>query len=221
MKTYILKPALFLWIVFSLLTGACGASPATEVPTSTATSTLVPTITPTITLTPTKTPTPTATPNLTATQQYNDFAALVQKIYDAGQISTTEGSYARVDDFSDALAMDYGYSWFPTGIQAKDFILRAQFDWEVANQKNFSGCGYIFRQESDQYYYLIVLDAINGVFLSYTKQGIASTGAGGIVNYTLAAAKKERLPDMGANPYQAEFTLVVNDNSAYTYVNGD
>ena len=80
----------------------------------------------------------------------------------------------------------------------------------------------VFRQESAQYYYLITLDAINGIFLSYTKWGISSaSGANDVVNYTVAAAKKNKFPDMGSNPYRAVFTLIVNDNAAYTYVNGN
>jgi len=221
MKTNLHKSVLFFGIMLSLMIAACGASAPMETPTPTITRTLAPTFTPTVTLTPTNTPTPTATPNLTATQQYNDFMALVQTIHEAGQISTTEGTYHRLDDFSDQLAMSYGYRWSPTGVSARSFIVRAEFDWEVANQKNYSGCGYVFRQKSDQYYYLISLDAINGTFLSYTKDGITSSGASGVVNYALAAAKKTKLPDMGANPYHAEFTLIVNDKVAYTYVDGN
>ena len=221
MKTNLHKSVLLFCIMLSLTLAACGASAPVETPTPTVTRTLAPTVTPTVTLTPTNTPTPTATPNLTATQQYNDFMALVQQIHEAGQISTTEGAYHKLDDFSDQLAMGYGYRWSPSGVSARSFIVRAEFDWEVANQKNYSGCGYVFRQESDQYYYLISLDAINGIFLSYTKDGITSSGAGGVVNYTLAAAKKTKLPEMGANPYHAEFTLIVNDNVAYTYVDGN
>lgn len=174
-----------------------------------------PTSTPTITLTPTKTPTPTATPNIVATQQYEDFIAMVQKIYDAGQISTLDGKYIKLDDYSDELAMSYGYRWIPTGVNAKSFIVRADFEWEVANQKNYSGCGYLFRQDPDpnylgQYYYIVALDGLNGVLLSY----ISTDG-----HIPARLIQKRDMPDVGSNPYHAQFILVVTDTSAYTYVN--
>jgi hypothetical protein len=179
------------------------------------------TLTDTLTLTPTITPSPTVTPNLTATRQYEDFMSLVQKVREAGQISTTEGSYQKLDDFSDELAMEYGYQWTSTGVDAKDFIIRADFNWEVANQKNYSGCGYIFRQESNTHYYVTALDALNGVFFSYTKLGSVPLGGASILNITVPAAKRSKLPDMGKNPYQAKFTLIVNEFKAYTYVNDE
>jgi len=206
-----------------LLLAACATAPS--VPTVTlipaATNTPEPTATATQTSIPTITPSPTATPDITATKQYEDFVALVQEFYNVGHISTTEGIYHRLDDFSDQLATGYGYRWSPTGIAAKNFIIRADFAWEVANQRNYSGCGYVFRQKSDQYYYLIALDGINGIFLSYTNVGITYAGATGIVNFSIPATQKKKFPEMGTNPYHAELTLIVNDHAAYTYVNGN
>lgn len=214
------KFVLFVFLVLTQFIAACGAIAAE--PTATATNTPLPTFTPTITSTPTKTPIPTATPNLAATQQYDEFTSLVQKFYDAGHITTTEGTYYKLEDYSDELAMSYGYQWTPTGLEAKDFIIRADFDWEVANQKNYSGCGFMFRQKAtnnySDYYYIIALDALNGVLLSYTG---VDPNSYSIVNFTIPYSRKESLPDMGNNPYQAEITLIVNDTNAYTYVNGN
>lgn len=215
----------FSYLVIALLavlTNGCAS--ATVVPTNMApppTSTVpLPTNTPTITLTPTKTPTPTATPNLTATQQYENFIAIVKKFYDAGQISTLDGKYVKLDDYSDELSMDYGYSWTPTGTNAKSFIVRADFDWEVANQKNYSGCGYMFRQDlnDSSLYYIIALDGLNGVLLTYTEYSGDASGIN-YFDYPAQLIKKMSKPDMGPNPYHAEFTLVVTDTAAYTYVN--
>ena len=172
------------------------------------------------TATPTITPSPTTTPNLTATQQYDDFIALVQKLHDAGQISSTEGTYHNWMFFrpnGDGLWL----SLKSYRNKRQGFHSSREFDWEVANDKIIPGAVMCLSRKSDQYYYLISLDAINGIFLSYTKDGISSSGVSGVVNYTLAAAKKMKFPDMGANPYHAAFTLIVNDNIAYTYVNDD
>ena len=192
-------------------------------PTFTPTVTLTPSPTFTVTSTsrPTKTPTPTITPNLAATQQYLEFTSFIQKAYDAGQISTTEGRYKQVNDFSDELAMNYGYRWLPTGVKAKNFIVRAEFNWEVANLKNFSGCGYIFRQISQDYYYLVALDASNGTLLTYASTGADGLGNLSLIHTSLLPVKKNQLPDMGSNPYQATFTLIVNEGNAYTYINNN
>lgn len=191
----------------------------TPTPTPTNTPTYTPTLTPTITQTPTETPTPTITPNLTATQQYETFFSLVQQIYDAGQISTTSGDYKKLSDFSEKLNSKFGYNWESTGVNAKDFIIRADFEWSVASQKNYSGCGYVFREKSKEYYYMIALDALDGILLSYTKQGHDWMWGTGVYNYSIKASKRTKLPDMGPNPYRATFTLVVHDLKAYTYIN--
>lgn len=223
MKTHPSKAALPICMALLIVLSACGESapPATSTApaTATITSTAPPTLTPTVTLTPTETPTPTATPNFAATERYSDFLALVQKIYDAGQITSLEGTYIELDDFSDELAMQYGYSWTPTGETARNFIIRADFDWEVANQTNNSGCGFKFRQElvsspgttsSIEYYYFAVLDALNGVMVFYPVA----------FDYKRAPlVKKMDKPDVGSNPYHAQFTLVVNETSVYAYVN--
>lgn len=214
---------LFVITLLGINLQACGSiqQMIQGTPTFTPTITLTPspTATATSTLTPTITPSPTITPNLTATQQYESFMSLVQEFYQAGQITTTEGDYQRLDDFSDELAMTYGYQWTPTGLDSKDFIIRADFEWEVANQKNYSGCGYIFRQESDSHYYITALDALNGIFFSYAKSGSNPGGPATLLNFTVPAAKRSNLPDMGDNPYQATFTLIVNEYKAYTYIN--
>jgi hypothetical protein len=178
-----------------------------------------PTLTPTITPTPTQTPTPTITPNLVATQQYEAFSVLVQQIFDDGHISTTNGTYKKLDDFSQEYSSKFGYNWTNTGTYAKDFIVRADFNWSVADQKNYSGCGYVFREKSDKFYYLIALDALDGVLLSYTREGYDPLWGTDVYNYSIAASRRTKLPDMGPNPYQATFTLIVEDLKAFTYIN--
>ena len=200
MKTNLSNSTMIVCVALTLLLSACGAiapaPTATALPSATATNTELPTFTPTVTLTPTKTPKPTATPNLAATQQYEDFFAVVQKIHEAGQISTTDGTYSKLDDYSDELAMSYGYSWDPTGASAKSFIVRADFDWEVANKKNYSGCGYMFRQDRNDpsLYYIIALDGINGVLLSFTEWSGNSSGV--LNNYPAQLIKKMSTPDI-------------------------
>ena len=59
---------------------------------------------------------------------------------------------------------------YETGITTKNFVIRADFRWSIADQKNYSGYGFVFREEKKligSNYYLIELDALDGVMLSY------------------------------------------------------
>jgi len=215
MKTNSSKSALIICLVLMLMLSACGASApaATSTLTATVTSTIVPTFTATLTLTPTKTPLPTATPNLAATQQYEDFFAVVQKIHAAGQIPNTDGQYLKLDDYRDEVATKLDYAYAETGVSAKNFIVRGDFEWSNAiNTTNISGCGFVYRVQQNMDHYLIVLDAFSGVKLaSSTDRGTYSMGS--------PQGEDEKITDFGPGPYQATFTLVVNDLKSYVYVN--
>lgn len=209
----------FLVLMLGLNLQACGSIQQMVQGTPTFTPTSSPTVTATSTPIPTQTPTPTITPDVAATQQYEAFSSLVQTYYDAGQISTTAGQYMRLDDFSDELATDFGYRWTKTNVVAKDFIIRSDLEWSTAIRANYAGCGYIFRQLSDQYYYMIALDAASGVLLSYIKDGTDAKGGLAPLNYSIGAIERVELPKMGSDLHQATFTLIVNGDSAYTYIN--
>ena len=217
MKTNLTKSALIAGMALSLILSACGASTPAATPTvaasATNTATAAPTVTPTVTFTPTRTPRPTATPNLAATQQYEEFFSVVQKIHDVGQISTTEGKYKELDDYMDELADKLSYSWAETGVSAKNFIVQADFMWSSATKTtNLSGCGFIFRIQPNGDHYLIVLDAVSGIKLaSSTDRGTYSMGS--------PSNGDSHQLDFGSGPYQATFTLVVNDLQTYVYIN--
>ncbi|MEO7841736.1 MAG: hypothetical protein ABIU06_20525, partial [Anaerolineales bacterium] len=104
MKTNLSNYALMVCLVLPLMLSACGASvPSvpTVISTRAVTNTSEPTVTATQTAIPTITPSPTVTPDIAATQQYEDFFALVQKIHEAGQIPGTDGKYLELDDYRD------------------------------------------------------------------------------------------------------------------------
>jgi hypothetical protein len=217
MKSPLSKTFFVVSAALTFIVTACGANAPTATPTiaasATATNTELPTFTPTVTLTPTRTPRPTATPNLAATQRYEDFFAVVQKVQAAGQISSTDGKYVEVDDYLDEVADKLSYSWVESGVKAKNLIVQADFMWSSATKTtNLSGCGFLFRIQPNGDHYLIVLDAFSGVKLaSSTDRGTYSMGSpsNGDTNKS----------DFGSGPYQAAFTLVVNDLKTYVYVN--
>lgn len=148
MKTNLFSSALIVCLALTLMLSACdaGAPPAT--PTAVETNTLIPTNTPTIvptaTLTPTKTPIPTPTPNLAATQQYESFFSLVEKFSDEGLISSVNGEYYPLDDYSNSLAQSGYYNWATYDVaKPTNFILQAKVKIANATTENASksGCG--------------------------------------------------------------------------------
>lgn len=204
-------------LVMTLLLPACasvpGAPTSTTTPTATRAATNTPEPTATNTSTPTKTPLPTKTPNLAATEQYESFYALVQKYYEAGQIPSTNGKYKALNDFESAYAFKLSYSWGELGLTAKNFIVRADFEWSNSiDTVNTSGCGFVYRLQSNEDHYLILLDAYNGVKLA------SSTDRG---TYSMGPPQKgdKKITDFGTGPYKANFTLIVNDLKSYVYVN--
>ena len=197
---------------FAVLLSACASAPSvpTTTPTPAATKTLEPTST--STAPPTITPSPTITPNVAVTQQYTDFISIVQQYYEAGQISKTEGEYVVLNDYEEENALKLSYAWAETGVVAKNFIVRADFEWNNAiDTVNTSGCGFLFRLQPNQDHYIVILDAYSGVKLaSHTDRGTFSMGS--------PQNGELPLPDFGSGPYQATFTLIVNELQAYVYV---
>src|SRR5512138_446975 len=61
-------------------------------------ATLTIALTPTAALRPTSTPRPTWTPNAAATQHVEDLIAEVQNYFDQGDLTTTDGTFAEIDD---------------------------------------------------------------------------------------------------------------------------
>ena len=212
MKTNLCKLALIVCVVLTL--SACSAS-ASNGPTAPVTQAVTTTPEPTATSTPvpTITPSPTVTPDIAATQQYEEFFAVVQKIHAAGQIPSTDGQYLELEDYSDEVATKLDYAYAETGVSVKNFIVRGDFEWSNAiNTTNISGCGFVYRVQQNMDHYLIVLDAFSGVKLaSSTDRGTYSMGS--------PQGEDEKITDFGPGPYQATFTLVVNDLKSYVYVN--
>ena len=208
---------LFVIVMLGIQLQACGLTGQMiqGTPTLTPTSTLPPspTLTVTLTSTPTKTPKPTATANLAATQRVEEFSSLVQKYFDAGYISTTEGRYVELDDYQAEYPLKLSYTWTETGVTAKNFIVRADFEWSNAVRTvNTSGCGFVYRMQPNEDHYLIFLDAFSGVKLA------SSTDRG---TYSMGSPQKgeAKVSDFGPGPYEATFTLIVNDLQTYVYVN--
>lgn len=195
-----------LVIALMLVIPAC--SMGAPAPTATPTATNMPTLTPTITPSPTATLTPTPTLNFAATQQYESFLPLVQQYYDDGYIPSLEGTYQRLDDFSNHLAKEGFYSGVPAGIQASQFIVRA--DITMSNYKTEfprAGCGFMYHSDGLAFFHEILFLSQNGNIYYYYPD------SSGRIDYK--SNYYEELP----NPVKVNLTLIVNKANVYFYVN--
>jgi hypothetical protein len=118
-----------------------------------------------------------------------------------------------LDDYEEENASRLSYAWTETGVVARNFIVRADFAWSNAiDTVSTSGCGFLFRLQPNQDHYIVILDAYSGVKLaSHTDRGTISMGS--------PQNGEQMLSDFGSGPYQASFTLIVNELRAYVYVN--
>jgi hypothetical protein len=194
-----------------LISLACGVTQptSTSTPEPTATSTAIPTNTPR----PSPTPRPTQTPDLAATQRAEDLNAEAQAYFDKGYLTTNDGSFTVLEDFSYDWAQLGWYNWLPLGESASDFFLSGHFKWDSAfKNSDISGCGFIFALQENNDHYAVFLDR-SKVFFLITDQAlgysrpIATTRGTGRVKFDY--------------PAEADFTLIVKGNFAYVLVDGE
>jgi hypothetical protein len=202
-------------LVLIVVTLACSTSQATPAPSNTPepTTTETVTATPTQTPRPSPTPRPTKTPNLAATERAEELNAEVQQYFDKGYLSTTDGRFRELDDFSYDWAQLHYYKPFLIQDGVSDFFLSAHFKWDSAfKNSDISGCGFIFGIQENDDHYAVFLDRQKVYFLiTDSRVGfsrtVGPTRGNGIVNFDY--------------PAEADFTLIVKDAYAYVLVDGE
>ncbi len=193
-------------LVLCLVLLACSSAQAIT-PTALPTNTSLP---PTATLAPTATLEPSPTPDVAATQAYDDFYTLVQGYHDKGYFSSLDGSQTELDDFSESWPQIGWYEWWPSDLTATNFVYSGHFKWSVASQTpEVSGCGIAFGIQDDGSNYTFFLDKSRIFAQQYlagsnSTRGIGKTRGTGRVNI--------------ASPYEADFSMVLNQNHVYVYV---
>jgi len=199
-----------LLILVSLACSSLQAPTPTAVPTNTSTATSVPTAT----ARPTNTPWPTATPNLAATQVYADFYSEVQDYFNKGYISSTDGSYYKLDDFSQEWAQINWYQWWNIHHTVANFVLDAHFKWSTASPTpETSGCGFIFALQDNKDNYAVFLDTSRILFLQ--SRILRGQRAG----YEVGKTRGTGRVDIEGDPAEADFSLAVDGNIANINVN--
>jgi hypothetical protein len=214
MKTNLTKSALIVCVVITLILSACGASMPAAIPTAANTNTPVPpTVTPTITLTPTQTftptatLTPTATPNIAATQKYEGFQALVEKLASDKVIPSAEGKYYALDDYSKEFAKIRYYTWdLYDGAKPSNLVIQAKVKISNETTENAfkSGCGFVMQND------------INNHAVFFSLDGNANYWADG---YDRGSKYLDNTV-YEKNPDGVTLTLVLSNKALHFYVNG-
>jgi hypothetical protein len=159
------------------------------------------------------TPRPTKTPNLAATQHFERLNAEVQEYFDKGYLTTTDGRFRELEDFSYDWAQLGWYQWLPLRDTATDFFLSSHFEWSSAYQSaDTSGCGFIFALQQNEDHYAVFLDRAKVLFLM-TDNALGFSKTVGTTRGT-GHVKVD-------NPSVADFTLIVKGAYAYILVNGE
>lgn len=165
---------------------------------------------PTSTLVPTSTLEPSPTPNIAMTQASDDFYSEVKEYNNKGYFTSMEGSQTLLDDFSESWPQIGWYQWWPSDLVVTNFVYSGHLQWSVASQTpEVSGCGIAFAIQDDGSNYTFFLDKSRifaQQYIAGTKstKGIGKTRGTGRVNIT--------------SPYEADFSMVLNDNHVYVYV---
>lgn len=149
---------------------------------------------------------------LLATVQAQPVFDNVQKLYEEGQISSTEGNFYFLADFTQSWPQINFFRFWYTDLQPKDFVLRADISWEsassTANWFN-SGCGFGFRVDEEfQNYYVVFLTMDGFVKMSRWKNGVRTS------------LGRSYYGTVGTPSGSAEMMLVVEGDILMVFVNG-
>jgi hypothetical protein len=155
--------------------------------------------------------TATAGVNATATAYATDFMDVIQRLQDDGVVATTEGDYVRLENFEGNEAqINQPFVYF-LGIEAVDFAITADIEWESASMKaNWptSGCGFVYGFK-DRYNADITFLGLDGYTHSLQYRQDRPVG--------LFAFKKWGDPERPKG--SASVLLVVFDKRVWVYVN--
>jgi hypothetical protein len=157
---------------------------------------------------PTEPPVAESTPEVPALQVPAKIQEWVEKANEKGYLSSSDGEYHRLDDFTMEFAnASLTFDKKKTGYSAKDFMVKAHFKWQsaIANPDP-GGCGWSFRRSRNDSYLMFVDREWTFMGLwkdnQWTRYG--KTAGGGWVGL--------------GNPAEADVTLAVSEGMAYILV---
>ena len=214
-----LKPLLYFFAVMAFVSMACGVNIDTGNNAPQSSEPIVITATP---LPPTAAPPPTAVPPTAQPQPTveaptpepavpSDFQSQVDFYYEKGYLSSKEGEYVKLDDFSKDLALINYYDFEETGYFPENFMIIADWKWKSAIQHpDPSGCAWAFRiQGGDFYFFLVDRDYV--WLIGWDESQQVATNFGATSGNTFVGL---------GNPADAEVTLIVNGLNVYAFLDG-
>jgi hypothetical protein len=154
--------------------------------------------------------TSTAVVQATATSYATAFLDVIEKLKEEGIVKSTDGDYARLEDFEQEWAQLGWFKWWGTGYAAENFVLSADIAWQSASNTSdwyTTGCGMVFSLNDEDNYHL--------AFLSLDGYGMVGRNTKG--DLKLLAA--ERYGNVSTPDGNAKIMLVVDDKRINFYVN--
>lgn len=207
------------FVLLGIVSLACGVSfdtgeqaPAAVTVIVQATQPPPPTPVPPTPIPPTVPPEPTAIPASPTPLVPPEYQEKVNYYYDKAYLSSKEGEYIPLVDFSkDWAKINYDFTQ-DTGQRAKDFMVTANFEWQSAiRHPDPAGCGWAFRKNGEDYY-LFFVDKEYLWLLSwdYSAQNAIRFGV----------TKGSAYIGMG-NPADADVAFIVNGLRAVVLIDGN
>jgi hypothetical protein len=203
--------AISLLVIASLACAALSKPEPTPTPLPPPTNTPIPLPSPTERPTLAPQPQPSAAPTLAISQPNEEFESLLNKFYEKGYVSTTEGEITELDPFNESSSELGWQSYWPYDFVISDFVFKAHYKWSTAvESNNLAGCGIMFGlQENGNSY---------GVFLD--KSRIYFTMARGSFYYDVGKTNGSGRTNFG-NPAEADFAISVKGKSAYVLIDNE
>ena len=184
-------------------------------------TTLTPTITTEPTQTPTETPPPTATMDqisvkqtevVQETAQVEGMFQVVNQLYGSKLIPSTEGVFHSLPIYADETAITDKFEKMSTGLSLKNFILRADVNWQVDQYQGDwveSGCGVVFREKDPGNYYLLYLSLDGRVRLKRS------------IDNSLVLLGRSTIFEINRQEGLAQLVLVAQKDMIRIFVNGE
>jgi hypothetical protein len=137
-------------------------------------------------------------------------AQFVQELVDSNRLSIGEGTYIKLEDFSNSVYKNQAHEWWKAGQQASDFVLRANVKWRGDAKASASGCGFLYSGLALDDYHITVLST-EGIVHTYRSRG------GNVIEMKGGKYSK----NVGISAGEAQIVLVVDDKKMTFYVNGE
>lgn len=153
------------------------------------------------------------TPDFAATQKNAEWIREVQTYFEAGYLTSSEGKFIRLGDFSEEWAQLGWYSSWPLTITAEDFLMSGHLKWTSAYRSpDTSGCGFLFAGQKNGDHYAVFLDRSKILFVE-TEEHYSPIG-------TTRGSGRVDFGNPFDQPVEADLTLIVKGAYAYVLVNG-